>query len=447
MLSNKDLERLLVSDDIDAGYDDIPKDDVPSVAVAKSEACEEASPAPVAESAGGSASSTEGASSLEREEPTVLCDGLVELTFLVRCPGHGPRLVDGQEIAYRTEAGEPLREATIGGPELPWGLEVAARRGLQVGEVCEVLGRGEYALADMDQEAAPPEGRRWRFEVATVSGSGKSKFSLKADERIEWANELRERGNAMLKRGRILRAGDYYDRGSSLLDIIEAEDTMPGKKDQKAVATNTRIRECQKPLLLNWGLVLTRQGKWETAERKFTEVLLDIDKHCVKALFRRGQCFAELSRCEEARHDLLHARDLDDAIAADVEKELAKVARKQKAIDSKSKGFMKKALAKGLSDSRSEKAATAPSAPAQLAQDDDNEGIDCHVKESSTTRLNPSTGGAMAASDSDPNSSPLIERLKAQERAAMNDGVDEITWCRQREALYNSILRPTPVED
>ena len=37
---------------------------------------------------------------------------------------------DGCTIAYRTEENDPLTEALVGGCELPWALEVTARRRL-----------------------------------------------------------------------------------------------------------------------------------------------------------------------------------------------------------------------------------------------------------------------------------------------------------------------------
>eukprot|EP00913_Durusdinium_trenchii_P009228 g8675.t1 len=122
------------------------------------------------------------------------------------------------------------------------------------------------------------------------------------------------------------------------MDVIEAEDMgMPGgKKDAKAVANNRRIRECQKPILLNWALVI-----------------LDIDSSCVKALFRRGQCQIQLGSLEDAKKDdLQKARDLDASIADDVEKELVKLKRQQKALDQQDRGWAQKALKKGLADER-----------------------------------------------------------------------------------------------
>lgn len=243
-----------------------------------------------------------------------------------------------------------------------------------------------------------------------------------------------------MKKGRLLRAGNYYERGSQWCDVVEAEDLgMQGKKDEKAVATNKRIRECQKPLLLNWGLVLIRMRNFEIAERKFTEVLMDIDKHCVKALFRRAQCFIELERCEEAKKDLWHARDLDDAIGVDVEKELLKAARKQKAIDMKNKDFMKKAFAHGLSDSRSESKAEAKTG---ALVDNENEGIDCRVKENSATRMNPIKSHGRHVTDEKVDS--LMGRLEMQKQMADEEGMDDITYARQREELYNSFLRANP---
>eukprot|EP00930_Biecheleria_cincta_P083290 TRINITY_DN72893_c0_g1_i1.p1 TRINITY_DN72893_c0_g1~~TRINITY_DN72893_c0_g1_i1.p1 ORF type:complete len:486 (-),score=125.65 TRINITY_DN72893_c0_g1_i1:75-1421(-) len=447
MLKGVDLESLLEAGD--DGLDDPPEEDETSPAqevLGKGEASLRESKA----SPDCDVESTRPAPTEEKE--LVLCNGLVTNKTLKRSPEGSSRLGDGLMIAYRTAEGEPLTEAELGGRSLPWALEVTAKR-INVGDVVEVVARGEYILADDD---ALPSGsleeqeRRWRFEIATVSGSGvKDKFKMKVEERIERANCLRELGNEMLKKGRLLRAADYYERGSSLMDVIEAEDMgYPGsKKDEKAVATNKRIRECQKPILLNWALVLMRRSKWLDAERKCTEVLLDIDKTCVKALFRRGQCHVQLGMLEEAKKDLEQARDLDETLAAEVERELTKLKRAQKVQDREDRGWAQKALSKGLGDSRSketEKPAKAQE-PEKLQAEDENEGIDCQVKENSKVRLN-SSKSAPAADRS------LMATLEAQKTAADKDGVDDVTYCRQREAIYNQFLRgaqigPPPGED
>jgi len=382
-----------------------------------------------------------------------LLDGGITMTYITKVARGCARINEGSMIGFRMHDGEPLREDVFGSSALPWALEEVVKR-LSVGEIVEVIGRGAYAFAD-DEKLLLGEERQWRFELVSVGDQGKDKFQLKADERIAKANEMRERGNCMMKKARHLRAASYYERGSALMDIIEAEDMggmsgmgmgggdmggMPGmppnmqgvldKKDAKAVETNKRIRTCQMPLLLNWALVLIKLGKFQEAERKLTEVLLDIDKTCVKALFRRGQCHIELGNLQEARSDLRRAQELDQSVSVDVEKELAKLDRRQKAQDTKDKNRAKKMLAGAFGDERSDK-----KTETNATQDEDeNEGLDIRVKESSATRVNTS------ASDGDLKDLPSL--LEAQERKSDENGVDELTWCRQREAIYNQFMRP-----
>ncbi|CAK9075244.1 unnamed protein product [Durusdinium trenchii] len=407
MLSGDDLQRLL-----ETGGD--VTEEAPVVEAEKAPA--EPAVAPLA----GEAS---------EETGTVLCDGAVRMRSLKRSPERGGRIGDGCSIGYRTQEGDPLEEEAVTAFNEAKKLSGRSCAGMQVGDVAEVVATGEHALAD-EETVADVEGleRRWRFEVATVAaGTCLDKFRLSVDERIAAADRLRERGNQMLKQGRLLRAGDYYERGSSFMDVIEAEDMgMPGgKKDAKAVANNRRIRECQKPILLNWALVLMRRKRWSEAERKCAEVILDIDSSCVKALFRRGQCQIQLGSLEDAKKDLQKARDLDASIADDVEKELVKLKRQQKALDQQDRGWAQKALKKGLADERSK-----PKQP--TAQDEDD--IDCKVKDSSKTRLMPETSAGTAGPVSHK------EVLAAQEKAAAEAGVDDITYARQREAIYNQLL-------
>merc|ERR550525_446535 len=103
------------------------------------------------------------------------------------------------------------------------------------------------------------------------------------------------------------------------MDVLEAEELgMPGHVDSKAAERNARTWQCQKPLLLNWALILIRLEKWVEAERKCTEVLMDIDKLCVKALYRRGVCNIHLGDQDQARTDLMRASELDTSIAPEV---------------------------------------------------------------------------------------------------------------------------------
>merc|ERR1719254_51258 len=141
---------------------------------------------------------------------------------------------------------------------------------------------------------------------------------------------------------------DYYERGSKLMDVLEAEELgMPGgRPDKQAAERNQRIWRCQQPLLLNWALILMKRGCWREAERKCTEVLMDIEKECVKALFRRGQCNIHLGDHEQARTDLRRAAELDTSIAVEVERELVKVELIQKEVDKDVKPLAQK-LTKG----------------------------------------------------------------------------------------------------
>jgi tetratricopeptide (TPR) repeat protein len=379
--------------------------------------------------------------SAETETPLILHDGGVEMLYIKRGQ-RSARLTEGCTVGYRCQDGEPLLETTFGGRSMPWALEVVLRRGLAIGEQVNVTGRGEFAFADCE-EMVHGEDRHWQFELISVGSDGRDKFQMRAHQRIERATELREWGNAMMKKGRLLRAADHYERGSSLMDVIEAEelDAMPGtRKDETAANTNKCIRSCQQPLLLNWSLVLMKQGKYAEAERKCTEVLLDIDQACVKALFRRGQCHVELGNLQEARVDLQHAQELDQTVAAEVARELAKLGRRQKAQDAKDKGWAKKALRGALGDSRSEAPPKVASLPISAPRaEDENEGLDVRIKESSAARLHSSNETSLSAAGAD-----LMSVLQAQDRKASEENLDELTWCRQREAIYNQFMHRPP---
>jgi len=350
----------------------------------------------------------------EREEklkcmPDASKEG-VEKKYVKQTEKFGSMPGEGSEITYRLAEDGPIQTVEVGSTSFPWALEDVVRR-VKIGDIIEVVGRGEHAFADDEEFVAGTE-RRWHFELISIGDTGKGKydkFQLDADGRIDRANELRLRGNAMFKKGRLLRAMDYYERGAALMDVLEAED-MGGvkvKTDEVAAEKNRRIWACNKPLLLNWALILMKLGRWREAERKCTEVLMDIDKLCVKALFRRGVCNVNLCNKDQARSDLRRAAELDTSIAADVEKEMVKVERLQKASDREIKPVAEKAV-KGLFKAGDTRSTEPP--PKEEAGPD------------------PTT--------------TLMGMLRSQESAAERDSTDEDTYCRQREAIYRHFLRP-----
>jgi len=337
-------------------------------------------------------------------------ESLLKTSYVKQSDKYGARPVEGSTITFRlSEEGNSI-EAQIGGASLPWALEVTAKK-MKIGDIMDVTGQGEYAFADEEEFSAGVE-RHWRFELISVGGKSMDKFKLDCDERIERANELRLQGNVMFKQNRLLRAMDYYERGSNLMDVLEAEDLgMPGHTDKKAAERNQRIWRCQQPLLLNWALILMKLNRWRDAERKCTEVLMDIEKENVKALFRRGQCNIHLGNHEQARTDLRRAAELDTSIGREVDREMLKVEEMQREADSQDRGFAQQVVGEFLkeNDARSElpppKEAPPPMAP---------------------------EGG------------PLIGTLEAQKKAAEESGLDEESYMRQREAIYSQFLRHAP---
>jgi len=240
-------------------------------------------------------------------------------------------------------------------------------------------------------------------------------FNLDVWQRVDKANELRLIGNDMFKQNRWHRAMDYYERGSSLMDVLEAEDLQAmagkgggkgGKVNKEAQEKNRRIWACQQPLLLNWALILMRLGRWQQAERKCTEVLMDIEKECVKALYRRGQCNIELGDHEQARHDLRRAAELDTSIKGEVARQMRRVNDMQKVVDDKDKDYAQKVVS-GMLKKKDARVSKPPPKEAP-------------VEDPTTT---------------------MMKVLKTQERAADTAEVDEDTYCRQREGIYNHFLR------
>jgi len=324
----------------------------------------------------------------------------------------GTRVNDGNTVTLHLDGKPKEHTAELGSTSLPWAIDIAVRK-MKVGDIMDVIGRGEHAFAD-DQKFQAGEERKWRVEFVSIGGKSLDKFAISTDERIDRANELRLRGNDMFKKGRLLRALDYYERGSALMDVLEAEELgIPGKVDSVAAKKNQRIWQCQKPLLLNWALVLMKHHRWQEAERKCTEVLMDIDKLNVKALFRRGQCNVQLRFHQQARKDLSRAAELDTSIAPEVEREMVMVREMEMEEDKQDLPIAKK-LVEGFVQAGDERSLRPPPVDPQVAPDP---------------------------------SSSLLGMLQTQEAAAEASDVNKDDYCRQREAIYNQFMKPGRVDD
>merc|ERR1712070_1196280 len=101
---------------------------------------------------------------------------------------------------------------------------------------------------------------------------------------------------------------------------------------------------------------------------------------------------------------------------------MSKLNRKQKVQDAKDKGWAKKAFRGALGDSRSEAPPMSRASPATAAEEDENEGMDVRVKDSSATRVNESKDTSLPTGGRD-----LVSVLEAQDRKADENGVDELT--------------------
>merc|ERR1711920_258388 len=145
---------------------------------------------------------------------------------------------------------------------------------------------------------------------------------------------------------------------------------------------------------------------------KCTEVLMDIDKLCVKALYRRGVCNIHLGDQDQARTDLMRAAELDTSIAPEVEREMVKVESMQKVVDTIDKPLAKKVVQDivEVGDLRSD---LPPPVEAPVPTPNDR----------------------------------MIMELEGQRAATEDTDIDNDSYCRQREAIYNAFLGGRPADD
>uniref|UniRef100_A0A7S4RSS9 peptidylprolyl isomerase n=1 Tax=Alexandrium monilatum TaxID=311494 RepID=A0A7S4RSS9_9DINO len=248
-------------------------------------------------------------------------------------------------------ASQESLDCILGDGCLPEGVEKALPR-VGVGQTVEVRCIGEACLRDWPAEGLehlPPEGYLvWQVQLARIVSVGglddpkcyTNHFVADVKQRLARANELRERGNALLKAGRIAKAVEVYEAGECFTSIHEPEDPRGlaapgGQADSPPLfgdpsEVNRRMREARKPLLLNRALALQKQGDWRLSADVCTEVLKSLDPECVKALLRRGKSRVRLKEFHGATEDLLLAQRLDESVEPQARKELALLKRLEK---------------------------------------------------------------------------------------------------------------------
>eukprot|EP00923_Selenidium_pygospionis_P051424 GHVN01089254.1.p2 GENE.GHVN01089254.1~~GHVN01089254.1.p2 ORF type:complete len:398 (-),score=83.89 GHVN01089254.1:128-1321(-) len=172
-----------------------------------------------------------------------------------------------------------------------------------------------------------PGGATLLFDVELLDfkESKKTMFEMSDEEKLEAAQEAKEKGNDLFNKGDFMSASQVYSEG---VEFIEQYIDWP-----------TELSQLAKPLMLSLKLNLTnchlKLKNWAEAHNTASHVL-ELDANNAKGFYRRGLANDGLLALEEAKRDLTQAARLEPK-NADVRKELTKLKEKIQAAKSKEK--------------------------------------------------------------------------------------------------------------
>eukprot|EP00951_Prasinocladus_malaysianus_P023343 scaffold198130_cov45-Prasinocladus_malaysianus.AAC.1 len=150
--------------------------------------------------------------------------------------------------------------------------------------------------------AVVPPGSTLTYELELVSfENAKETWEMDEGQKVERATELKQKGNELFKAGKNERALKKYTKAFKL---VEHESSF--KDGQRSDAAKALRKSC----LLNQAAAQLRLKRHRDVVSTCTKII-DVDRTCVKALYRRAEAYIEMEEFLEANIDLKRALDVE----------------------------------------------------------------------------------------------------------------------------------------
>lgn len=181
--------------------------------------------------------------------------------------------------------------------------------------------KGETALVTIPPELAfgaagrdkVPGGATVRYTVTLKSFvKEKESWDLHVDEeKIAFAEEKKNEGNALVAAGKHRRAARVYARG---LKVVEYDSSMGDEAKKK-------VKQLKATIHSNTALCHLKTGDMQAAALS-SKKALEFDGGNIKALFRRAQALTGLEEFFEAERDLKKVRGAERGASAELSRRL-----------------------------------------------------------------------------------------------------------------------------
>mmetsp|Transcript_5700 Transcript_5700/g.21522 ORF Transcript_5700/g.21522 Transcript_5700/m.21522 type:complete len:481 (-) Transcript_5700:89-1531(-) len=233
------------------------------------------------------------------------------------------RLTDGTVFDSSLQRNQPFEFSVDEGVIEGWSIGV---KSMTLGEKAEFKFPSELAYGEMGSGKIPPNADLL-FEIELLAFDA----DLEPKDKIARASELKEKGNAELKKKTFEAAKSLYQESDSLLEY-----TQGFSKEEQAEA-----QQLQKAVQSNLVVVALLEKNSDLAIHYCNSILGKYPQD-VKALQRRAQAYENVKRLEDAKEDLEEAIKLQgssDALNKALDRVQKKIALAQRAYAKKQKAL------------------------------------------------------------------------------------------------------------
>ena len=192
----------------------------------------------------------------------------------------------------------------------------------------------------------------------SVLGEGAIPMYMDAHERLEWVTHRKAWATELLQRKLHLRAMRHYKKAMLDLEVpcewYKEEHVVERNQLRLQLHLNTALCALKVPPHKAYPNLQTPKNHWDPHHDAIFHCtrVLNVDKHNVKALYRRAQAHMiipaerHINGLQMAQDDLRHALEVDPD-NADVKRELKRFKAEQKAVDQKAMNMFTKMIGTG----------------------------------------------------------------------------------------------------
>ncbi|PFH33404.1 peptidyl-prolyl cis-trans isomerase [Besnoitia besnoiti] len=234
-------------------------------------------------------------------------------------------LKDGTKFDSSRDRNAPFK-FVIGEGQVIRGWDVGVMK-MKRGERAMLTIQSNYGYGSRGAPPTIPANSVLKFDVELIDShpKPKNKWEMTASEKLEAANQEKERGNDAFKKGAFAEAASNYREGLDFFDYV----------DNWSDEERAQQKRLELPLRLNLASCYNRLGQYTEAIEETTKALA-IDSESSKAWFRRGVARMAVGLLDEARRDFVQAAKLDPK-NVEIRRELEKCKKKLEDIRQKEK--------------------------------------------------------------------------------------------------------------